>query len=235
GTGGTIIIIGGAGESGQGGIGGEGAAAGAGATGGTSGTGGTGGTGGTSLGGQAGEETGGAGAGGAGPTPPPNLYFSEYVEGSTTAIRALEIINTNGASVSLADCVVDIYASTSTTPTGTIALSGSLANGAVYVLCAGTIDGVTCNQTTAALNFTGNDAVDLKCDGTTLDAIGRIGINSIPWGNGTSTTTQNNTLRRLCSVTTGDAVGDDAFTPASQWAGLGVDIVDGLGSSVCAP
>lgn len=68
-----------------------------------------------------------------------------------------------------------------------------------------------------------------------MDAFGQLGFDpGSGCGSGT-TTTVNATLRRLCSVTTGDQVATDAFDPAAESAGLAVDSFSGLGSPDCAP
>ena len=85
------------------------------------------------------------------------------------------------------------------------------------------------------MNFNGDDAVDLVCGGVTRDVIGQIGNDpGVEWGSG-GTTTLNHTLRRLCTVTSGDPDGSNAFDPALQWAGLAIDDFSGIGSPACAP
>ena len=63
-----------------------------------------------------------------------------------------------------------------------------------------------------------------------LDSIGQVGVDpGTEWGAGV-TSTADNTLRRLPSVTAGDTDPSDAFDPAAQWAGFAVDTFDGLGA-----
>ena len=238
GTGGSMMPMGGEGGDSGAGAGGDSGAG----TGGT-GVGGTGGTGQAGQGGEGGEPPVQAGAGGEdafggqGGAPVdlgPNLFFSEYVEASgTTNPDAVEIINQDGAAVNLGGCSVLVYANGSATATGTVALTGTITNNDVFVVCTSAI-GTSCDQNAAALNFSGDDAVELRCGTNTLDVIGRIGTDpGTEWGTG-NTTTLNHTLRRLCSVTTGDRDGSNGFGPAQQWAGLAVDTVSGLGSATCA-
>jgi len=232
GTGGTITPSGGmAGDTeggtgpgpGTGGSGGEGNAA-PGGNGGESGSAGQSGQGGEGgLGGQ----------GGAPVSVGPNLFFSEYVEASGTNPDALEVINKQGASVDLAGCAIHVYAAGSPTATLTIALTGTLANNDVLVVCTAAIES-SCDLLAAGLDLSGDDAVDLTCSGETLDVIGRIGSDpGVRWG-GMAVNTQDHTLVRLCTVTTGDRIGDNPFGPAQQWAAEDVDTVSGLGSNTCA-
>jgi hypothetical protein len=237
-TGGSQMPVGGEGGESGAGMGGQGGA----------GMGGTGGTGGTSQAGQGGEGGNGAlggeggvgavagegGQGGATVHLGPNLFFSEYLEASGgTNPDAVEIINKDGASVGLTGCSILVYANGSPTATATVALTGTVTNNDVYVVCTSAIS-TLCDQNAAALSFSGDDALELRCGANTLDVIGRIGADpGTQWGTGT-TTTLNHTLRRLCSVTTGDRDGTNQFGPAQQWAGLPVDTTSGLGSATCA-
>ncbi|HEV8550349.1 MAG TPA: lamin tail domain-containing protein, partial [Polyangiaceae bacterium] len=233
GHGGTMAHLGGSGgEPGEGGAGqgGNGGEAGTPVAGqGGQPTGGQGGEAGVGQAGQAG--SGGAGGEGGSTSTAPNLFFSEYVEASGANPDAVEIINKSGAPVNLAGCSISLYPGGSTTPTN-FALTGTIANGGVFVFCTAAI-GTSCNQLGAAFDLSGDDAVALRCDAQTLDVIGRIGTDpGTQWGNGT-VSTRNHTLRRLCSVTHGDSDGTNAFAPANEWAGYAADVVNGLGSSTC--
>ena len=258
GTGGTMMTTGGTGaeagggQGGEAGIGGEGGFSGehsAGGTsghsgtsgGGTSGTAGTSGTSGTSgtagtsgTNGLAGEGGvgGEGGQGGAGPTTP-NLFFSEYVENTGTNPRALEIVNKSGTSVDLSTCSVGIFDNAATTPSRIINLTGTVANNDVFVICSAAI-GSVCDQTSTNLTFDGNDAISLRCGTTRLDIIGQNTGTSpgTEWGDST-VGTMDQTLRRKCSVTTGDTDGTDAFVPSVQWVSVGAGVTSGLGSATC--
>src|SRR5262245_875424 len=72
------------------------------------------------------------------PTPPPaptELYFSEYIEG-TSNNKALEIYNGTGSAVNLATGLykIQMYFNGATTATLTINLTGTVAAGDVYVV-----------------------------------------------------------------------------------------------------
>tara|TARA_B100000683_G_scaffold277316_1_gene335143 strand:+ start:1231 stop:1488 length:258 start_codon:yes stop_codon:yes gene_type:complete len=84
------------------------------------------------------------------------------------------------------------------------------------------------------MNFNGDDALELYCDSATMDVIGRIGIDpGTEWYN-SGVGTQNETLRRKCSVTSGDSNGADSFDPSIGWDSYAQDTYTGLGShSTC--
>jgi len=153
------------------------------------------------------------------------VFFSEYVEGSSGSDKALEIYNGNAAPLDLAGWQVRLYLNGSPTPTSSIDLTGTVGGYDVYVIASGTIQG----DLTAALTFTGDDAVELR-DGTAgvVDVIGQIGNDpGSAWGT-SPTTTENATLRRKTAVSQGDVAGGDAFDPAVEWDGQAVTF-SGLG------
>jgi predicted extracellular nuclease len=163
--------------------------------------------------------------------------FSEYVEGSSFN-KALEIYNAGSVAIDLTGCSIQNYANGATTPAASYALTDVLAPGATLVVCnasAGTTLMPLCNRLVAgtALNFNGDDAIALSCDGALVDVIGQIGFDpGTEWGSG-NTSTADNTIRRLCTVTTGRTNGMDAFVPATEWSGFATDVFDGLGSRGC--
>lgn len=180
--------------------------------------------------GETGVDTGGPCSSGGPPPPVLNLFFSEYAEGSSNN-HHLEIYN---AGTATGTCSVLQYFSGSTTPT-TIALSATIAPGGIFVLCrsGGSVASPPCNQTLVGVQFSGDDAIELVCNGVTQDIIGQIGFDpGSEWGTGLAST-GNNTLRRKCSVTSGDTNGADAFVPSTQWDGFALDTYGDLGSRVC--
>ena len=168
---------------------------------------------------------------------PTNLLLSEYVEGSSNN-KAIEIFNGTGATVDLAASgyQLEVYFNGSATPFAPIALTGSVADGEVVVVAAATAGAAILAQadiTTGANLFNGDDAIVLRsggAGGTIVDSVGQIGVDpGTEWGTGL-TSTADNTLRRLGSVTSGDTDPTDAFDPATQWAGFATDTFDGLGA-----
>jgi len=188
------------------------------------------------------------GAGGPGDAASPvaggvGLLISEYVEGSGNN-KALELFNTTGAALSLAGCVVQIYANGRVEPSSRFELAPDLQADAGpgmetilppfgrYVVCngrAGEVLRPRCQQTTGWLNFNGNDAVVLRCGDAVRDVFGQIGLDpGQAWGD-EAVSTVDATLRRGCQVMEGDEDGDDAFEPNAEWAAFPQDTFDGLG------
>lgn len=161
-----------------------------------------------------------------------NLFFSEYVEGSSNN-KALEIYNGGQTTVAMEDCWVRIYSNGSAIPSLVVQLSaGALSPGGIHVMCNIQADlslASFCDQLHGYVNFNGNDAVELLCSGYTMDVIGRIGENPGTAWTGGSVSTLDQTLRRKCTVTTGNPDGSDAFDPSIQWDGFAIDTFDGLG------
>ena len=169
---------------------------------------------------------GSAGAAGAAST---QLFFSEYIEGSSNN-KALEIYNGTPAAVNLAGYDVQMYFNGSTSAGLTISLVGTVAPGDVFVLAHSSAAlPIVPDQTNGAGWFNGNDAVVLRQAGVAIDVIGQIGFNpGTEWGTGL-TSTADNTLRRKLGVTAGDTNGADAFDPAVEWDGFAQNTFDGLG------
>ena len=87
------------------------------------------------------------------------------------------------------------------------------------------------------MDLSGDDAVELVCPVggtmTVLDVIGQYGAGLDPgmqWGGGALPGTQNETLRRRCTVTQGDRNATNTFTPNTQWQSADTDNVSGLGA-----
>jgi len=158
-----------------------------------------------------------------------DLLISEYVEGSSNN-KYLEIYNGTGGNIDLSNYSVKIYANGNTSPSSSIALSGTLINGDVYVIAnsSATIWAGTPDLITGSLSFNGDDAVTLEDISGYVDVIGQIGVQQV-WGSG-DVTTQNHTLRRKTSITAGDTDGSDAFDPSIEWDGFPQDNVSDLGS-----
>ncbi len=165
-------------------------------------------------------------------TPPTELFFSEYVEGSGNN-KALEIYNGTGGSVDLSTYTIELYYNGNTSVGATISLSGSLAPGDVFVVVHSSADAALLNLadlTTGSLSFNGDDAVVLKNGATVADSIGQVGYDpGSEWGTD-ATSTRDNTIRRLATVCQGDTNTGDVFDPSVEWVGYPQDTFDGIGT-----
>jgi predicted extracellular nuclease len=170
---------------------------------------------------------------------PTELFFSEYVEGSSNN-KALEIFNGTGAAINLAAGNYDLqfFFNGSLTAGATIALTGVVTAGDVYVLAHSSADPALlaqADQTSGGSFFNGDDAISLRKNGTIIDVIGQLGFDpGAAWGSD-PTSTQDNTLRRKFSIDSGDPDGSDPFDPALEWNGFAVDTFDGLGVHTTTP
>ncbi|MPM19724.1 hypothetical protein SDC9_66150 [bioreactor metagenome] len=168
-----------------------------------------------------------------------DLIISEYIEGSSNN-KYIELYNGTGSSVDLSNYTLAHYNNGSATATYTLALSGTLAASATYVIENSSESlGVTADLSTAVsfMTFNGDDAIALLHSGSIIDVIGQIGVDpGTEWGTGL-TSTADNTLRRKATVVAGDANGSDAFDPSIEWDGYATDDVSGLGTHTmsCGP
>jgi predicted extracellular nuclease len=172
---------------------------------------------------------------------PTELFFSEYIEGSSLN-KAVEIYNGTGAAVDLAagGYQVVIFSNGSTSVGVTITLTGTVADGDVYVVADDGADAAilaVTDQTTTSSLWNGNDAVVLRKAGVVIDAIGQAGFDpGSQWGSGL-VSTADNTLTRKASVCAGDPIETDPFDPSIEWDGFANNTFTELGSHTvsCAP
>lgn len=134
------------------------------------------------------------------PPPVPDLLFTEYVEGSGTDNKAIEIGNIGSTAVTLDACRILVYqvGTPSTTPSATIALTGTLAPGAVLAICKTNISG-GCAMMSSAVNHNGDDSYEIECSGVIVDRFGVPGTDPGTSWTGGGVDTANQTLRRLCA------------------------------------
>lgn len=154
-----------------------------------------------------------------------DLFFSEYIEGSSYN-KALEIYNGTGISVDLSNYTVDLYGNGASSPTATYTLSGTLANGGVYVLAhssanAAIIAFADYTFNGGVLNFNGDDAVALVNGSTNIDVLGTIGS--------TAKFGENVTLVRKSSITSPNITYSSA-----EWDNYPNDTFSYLGSHTMA-
>jgi hypothetical protein len=184
-----------------------------------------------SSGGEGGVAAGAGGEGGEVAAPPPELLFSEYVEGKNSD-KALEIFALQGGS--LEGCELQTFFNGKTEPTK-LALSGQVATREVYVLCStelGKTQQAPCTRATS-LSFNGDDALALVCQGVVQDIIGEIGVDpGDSWGMGA---TLDHTLQRRCEVTKGRTDPTTPFAIDAEWVTFGANTFSDLGQRNCDP
>ncbi|HTD03142.1 ExeM/NucH family extracellular endonuclease [Undibacterium sp.] len=173
-------------------------------------------------------------AAGPGPGDGAELFFSEYVEGSSNN-KALEIYNPTAAAVDLGIYKVKLYANGAVNPTTTLSLTGAIAPGATLVLYNAStaaarvaeIQGV--KQTSGVANFNGDDAITLEKNGSVVDAIGQVGRQQV-WTSGPASTIDT-TLRRKAGINHGSipSAYPAVWDVAQEWDAYPVDTFTGLG------
>lgn len=163
------------------------------------------------------------------------VIISEYVEG-TSNNKGIELYNTGSSPVELSSFLVRIYFNGSTMAGPPIPLVGSLPGGEAWVLAhVSAAFASAADQTSNAVSFNGDDAIVLEASGMVVDSIGQVGVDpGAQWGTG-STSTQDNTLRRMPQVLVGDADPFDAFDPSAQWLGFATNTFSGLGTHTVVP
>jgi len=162
------------------------------------------------------------------------IFFSEYIEpgGGRAEQKVLEIFNGTGAAIDMSTCRVDRYTNGSPSSSADVVLSGSLAAGDVYLVCNSGLDDSMpdlCDVYSGVVNHNGDDAFSLTCMGEVVDTFGRIGEDPGDEWAGGGVSTRDTVLRRKCSVSMGDTVGDDAFDPSVEWDAFAEPDLSGLG------
>ncbi|HAP01199.1 MAG TPA: hypothetical protein DCQ93_04665 [Bacteroidetes bacterium] len=170
------------------------------------------------------------------PAPCSDLFFSEYIKG-TSNNKALEIYNPTSGAIDLTNYKIMISFNGGSS-FQSFYLSGSLASNGVYVACHSSADSAilaVANLTNAGISFNGNDAIAL-IDTATNDTIDRIGVLGVDPGlNGWtvgSGSTLNHTLVRMASVNNGQY---DWAAGANEWDVYAVNDFSHLGSHTMNP
>ncbi|MDN4490299.1 ExeM/NucH family extracellular endonuclease [Demequina sp. SYSU T00068] len=154
---------------------------------------------------------------------PTDLFFSEYVEGSSGSNKAVEIFNGTGTDVDLAGYSVELYSNgrlESAGATSTLNLAGTVADGDVWVVANGSANPSildVADVTSGVANFNGNDAVVLRHDGAIIDILGTLGDDTV-WGADVS-------LQRGTTICTGSTT-----YVAGEWTDAGDMVHSGLGT-----
>ena len=167
-----------------------------------------------------------------------DLFFSEYVEGSSNN-KYLEIYNGTGSSVNLSDYEIRLFTNGVSNPTSTLVLSGILLDGdvIVYKNNQANIYSGTATVNTTVMAYNGDDAIALwkRSTSSYVDIFGRIGNDpGTAWTGAGGYSTVDKTLRRkktVCSGVTVNPTGAGAFTTlTTEWDIFNIDDVSGLGT-----
>ncbi len=163
-----------------------------------------------------------------------NLFFSEYIEGSSNN-KSIEIYNPTNFPINLTGYTLVKYLNGSPTPSGTRVLSGTIASGDVYVVSNNNANAsiiLASDDTTGFMNFNGDDALSLNYLTDTLDIIGIIGVDpGASWAVGTGSTFDH-TLVRTAYTYKGNK---DWAAAGSEWTSFPVDMTDSLGAHHIMP
>jgi uncharacterized protein len=167
-----------------------------------------------------------------------DLFISEYIEGSSNN-KLIEIFNGTGNSVNLKEYKLELYTNGSQTASTTNSLDfatlpdakATLANGSTFVIANSSATQAFRDKADlihAVTGFSGDDALVLKHGNTIIDSYGKVGEQKV-WGT-TTVYSQNMTLVRKSSITSGDAIHNDDFDPTLEWVPYPVDTMTYLGS-----
>lgn len=150
------------------------------------------------------------------------LFFSEYIEGSSYN-KALEIANFTGTTVDLSAYTIKKQTNGAGSWSSPYALSGNLSNGNVFVIANSSANATILSKADVAtgstiVTFNGNDAVGLFKNNVLIDIIGT-------FNGGSSNFAANVTLVRKAEITSPNAT----YTVA-EWDEYGSDTTSFLGA-----
>jgi uncharacterized protein len=172
---------------------------------------------------------------------PPELFFSEYVEG-TSNNKALEIYNPTTQTVNLSSYTIRVYNNGTTTVTNLQTLTGTLSAGGTLVivnsLAATPTFTIPGSITGNVVSFNGNDAITLSKAGVVIDRFGQVGVDPGTAWTGTvgaaTVSSMDQTLRRKNTIKSGDTT-TGVFVITDQWESFPVNTASGLGAHTVVP
>jgi predicted extracellular nuclease len=160
-----------------------------------------------------------------------DLFISEYIEGSGYN-KAVEIFNGTADPIDISDYTLDRYSNGAAIPLSIPLIGGEIPPGEVFVIANPSADAgivALADQTSAEINFNGDDALVLRQGIHTVDCFGQIGVDpgsawTCPGG-----TTVNATLVRIPSFCVGDQDPADPFDPCESFTFESTDSFGNLG------
>jgi len=161
-----------------------------------------------------------------------DLIISEYIEGSSNN-KAIELYNNADTEISLEGYVLGLYSNGSSSIGNSIDLTGTLAANTTYIISnpGATADILDIADTTSTVTYyNGDDALVLTKDGVIVDSFGQVGVDPGSFWSDATAQTQNKTLRRKLSITSGRTDSTAEFLPSEEWEQFDIDTFDGLGS-----
>lgn len=160
-----------------------------------------------------------------------DLFISEYIEGSSSN-KYIEIANFTGANVDLSLYSIRLYVNGQTIINTTLNLSGTLSNGAVYVIgnSSGTL--YTPNITSGLANFNGDDALALVKGSVLIDVFGRIGQDPGTAWTQNGITTLDSTLVRKPGIGPNNDNLPGFPSLGAEWTQFPIDNATNLGSHI---
>lgn len=161
-----------------------------------------------------------------------DLIISEYIEGSSNN-KAIELYNNADTELSLEGYTLGLYSNGSSSVGNSIDLSGTLAANTTYIISNPSADAAIldiADETSTVTYYNGDDALVLTKDGVVVDSFGQVGVDPGSFWSDDTVQTQNKTLRRKNSITTGRTDSTATFNPSDEWEQFDIDTFDGLGS-----
>ncbi len=151
------------------------------------------------------------------------IFFSEYIEGSSNN-KAVEIYNNTNAAIDLSRVDIERYNNGSTSIGFAGTLAGTLAAGDVWVIANSSADPIILGIADDVVNtsftwYNGDDVLMLYLDGVLIDSIGRLGEDPGSFWGTEPVTTQEHTLVRKVDNCMGDTDVSDEYDPAFDFDG----------------